>query len=186
MYQLLVSSKVWKRRANSRMSGCICRRVLSVPGLQITRGPIKPELRSLSWKHRFNFLISSLLCTQQKKVMTIQNLVHSGVVSPSFAVKFVVCGSLSLGYPPRISPHLSRGQRLSWNSRKGRRGGLAISHHLVAVVDSMKMEGVWPGCPVPKDDLKHTEKLMSKLPSTHPSSINRSLFTVAKLLDHSL
>lgn len=58
MYQLLVSSKVWKRRANSWMSGWICRCVLRVPGLQITRGPTKPELRSLSWKHGLYFLLA--------------------------------------------------------------------------------------------------------------------------------
>ena len=48
-YQLLVSSKVWKRRENSWMSGCVCWRVRRVPGLQITSGPIRPEWRSFSW-----------------------------------------------------------------------------------------------------------------------------------------
>ncbi len=49
-YQLLVSSKVWKRRENSWTSGWVYWRVRRVLGLQITNGPIRPEWRSLSWK----------------------------------------------------------------------------------------------------------------------------------------
>lgn len=47
-YQLLVSSKVWKSRENSWMSGCVFPRVFRVPDLQTTSGPIRPEWRSFS------------------------------------------------------------------------------------------------------------------------------------------
>lgn len=47
-YQLLVSSKVWKRRANSWTFGCVFWRVRRIPDLQITSGPISPEWRSFS------------------------------------------------------------------------------------------------------------------------------------------
>lgn len=106
------------------------------------------------------FIPSSPLLHLQKEEEGHPNLVHGGVVSPSFAVKFAVCGALSLGYPPVISPHLSGGQRLSGDSRRGRRGVvLGGSCPLVAVVDTMKMEGVWPGCLVLKDDLKQAGKI---------------------------
>lgn len=128
--------------------------MLRVPGLQITSGPINPEWRSLSWKHRVLF-VEPLFYLRVQREKDHPNLVHSGVVRPSFAVKLAVRGSLSLGYSPVISPHLSRGQRLSWDSRRSRGTvGLGNSCPLVAIVDSMKMEGVRPGCVVLKNDLK--------------------------------
>ncbi len=60
------------------------------------------------------------------QVNTYTDLVHSGVVSPSLAVKFGVGWSLCPTYSPVIRPRLPRGQGLSrdpgWS-----RGGMGLA-----------------------------------------------------------
>lgn len=91
----------------------------------------------------------------QAKVKESSDLVHSGVVSPRLAVKFIVGGSLLPGYLPVIGPCLPRGHRLSWDPG-GSRGGRALAHAgpLAAVIDPLKVKGVRPGCLVLKDHLQ--------------------------------
>ena len=91
----------------------------------------------------------------QLQAKTRTDLVHSGVVSPSLAIKFSVGWSLCPGYFPGIGPRLPRSHRLSWDPRWSR-GGIALGYAspLAAVIDSLKVKGVGPGCLVFKDYLE--------------------------------
>lgn len=85
---------------------------------------------------------------------TYTDLVHSGVVRSSLAVKFGIGWSLCPSYFPVICPRLPRSQGLSWDPEWSRGGmGLAKAGPLIAVIDSLKVKGVRPGCLVLKDHL---------------------------------
>lgn len=87
--------------------------------------------------------------------MTSTDLVHSRIISPSLAGKFSVCWSLFPGHPPGICSCLIRSHRLSWDPRWSRGiTGWGSAGPLPAVVHSLEVEGVRPGCLVFKDHLE--------------------------------
>lgn len=82
------------------------------------------------------------------------DLVHSGVVGPSLAVKFRVSRSLFLGYSPVISSGFTRRNRLSWHPGRSRGGAcLGSASPLASVIDSVKVKGERSGCAVLKGHL---------------------------------
>lgn len=97
-------------------------------------------------------------CTSIKNVKAT-DLIHGGEVSPGLAVKFMVRGPLFPGYSPVIRPHLPRGHRLPRDPGWGRGSmGLHYAGPLAAIVDSLKVKRVRPGCLVFKDHLEFDKK----------------------------
>lgn len=107
---------------------------------------------SYNYSSRFLVLIKK---DERLQVKTYTDLVHSGVVSPSLAGKLSVSWSLCPSYSPVIRPCLPRSQGLSWDPGWSRGGmGLGKAGPLTAVIDSLKVKGVRPGCLVLKDHLE--------------------------------
>lgn len=85
---------------------------------------------------------------------TYADLVHSGVVSPSLAVKFRVSWSLFRGYSPVISSGFTRRNGVSRHPRRSRGGTrLGNAAPLASVIDSMQVKGERSECVVLKGHL---------------------------------